>query len=159
MSKAIQVLRKGGDTILTISKNVPHVFEVTALSNPYISIHDESTATFKIGVREMSKGVGLFRIVQMNNGGDPNSTVAGISMTMDHKVGIGTEKPQERLHVYGNLRVDGEILVPQYKRNSTIDKKTVVASEESLSNLISDLFNEIHKLNQRVKELESDSKS
>ena len=133
-------------TKLNISKGVPHIFEIYKESNPYLSIHDGNTTTFKIGIRELKNKKGLFRIVSMKNngnGGNPDVEMTGISMTKNSEVGIGTDNPQERLHVNGNLKVDGEIIMKS-KNDSTAN----------LTSLINTLYQEIDKLNNKVAELE-----
>jgi len=93
--------------------------------NPYIQIQDSSAstrATMSAGIlMNDSTGASSFGITQSNsadvliraNAGDLSlGTFAGTIIKLDGaNVGIGTSAPSEKLHVSGNVRIEGDLTV------------------------------------------------
>ena len=84
-------------------------FEIAAQSNPAISLHDRTTATYKIGIDEVDQ---VFKIAAMDNGfgGNTGDLLANdtqiLSMDMEGRVGIGNNNPYDDLDIAeGSIRL------------------------------------------------------
>lgn len=91
-----------------------HTLEIFSQRNPFISIHDGSSATFKLGVAETDGGAsGVFKIVSMSpdgNAGDPcHPKYNGLAVDVAGQIGLGTDAPTARLHVVGSMLVEGDV--------------------------------------------------
>ncbi len=84
--------------------NPQESLEIFSRSNPVLSLHDSSTATFKLGIDESAK---VFKLAAMDGGygghigSFANNDDNVLSMDINGNVGIGTTSPSEKLEVAG----------------------------------------------------------